>query len=293
MDFQQLTYFHTVAKLEHMTKAAVILNISQPALSKAISQLEGEIGVPLFERVGRSIRLNRYGKLFLERTLSVTQIMDHAKQEIRDLISPNSGTVSVGFTHSIGTQLIAKVVKGFHEKYPHMHFEFIQRSSLQLLNDLDSGFCDICLIPYTESEFNIEWLELWREEVHVVVPLNHHLAHKTSISLKEIAQESMVTIKGGNSLRQIQHQLFSAIGIAPKIVFEGEEFHTVASFVEAGFGVALLPDMQKLDGYKVKRLHVNDIKCERIIGVAAIEGRYLPEVTNRFKQYIINELKQS
>ncbi|GEK33145.1 LysR family transcriptional regulator [Kurthia sibirica] len=292
MDFQQLIYFHTVAKMQHMTQASVLLNISQPALSKAISQLEGEVGAPLFERVGRAIRLNRYGQLFLERTLPITKMMEDAKQEIRDLVTPNSGTVSVGFTHSIGTQLIAKVVKGFHEQYPNMHFEFIQRDSLHLITDLNDGVCDICLIPYTESDFLIEWLELWREEVYVVVPEQHRLAHLKSISLQELAHESIVTIKGGNSLRQIQQQLFDDVGIAPKIVFEGEEFHTVASFVEAGFGVALLPDMTKLDGFKVKRLHVHDVTCERIIGIASIAGRYLPDVTKYFKQFIIDELKK-
>ncbi|MBQ0138154.1 MAG: LysR family transcriptional regulator [Kurthia sp.] len=286
MDLQQLKYFQTVAKLEHMTKAAIILNISQPALSKAISQLEGEIGAPLFERVGRSIRLNQYGKLFLEKTMPITTLFEEAKQEIKDLVMPDSGRVAVGFTHSMGTQLLSRIIKNFKQSYPEVQFEFIQRSSLNLLQDLAAGNCDICIIPHTVTDIAINWRELWREEVFVIVPNEHPLAKYEAIQLQEIANEPIVTIKEGNSLRQIQTTLFQQIDIHPKIVFEGEEFHTVASFVEAGFGVALLPNMQKLVGYDVKRLRVKDIVCERRIGIATMKERYIPDVTKKFEEFL-------
>lgn len=291
MDIQQLKYFQMVAKLEHMTKASVELNVSQPALSKAISQLEKEIGAPLFERVGRSIRLNRYGKIFLEKTMPISDIYEEARQEIRDLIMPNAGTVSVGFTHSIGTHLLPRVVKDFRQLYPNVRFEFNQHNSLHLLHDLEIGKCDLCIIPQTNTTVDLKWKELWREEVFVIVPNNHPLAQFEEINLTDIGNEEIVTIKEGNSLRQIQTQLFKKVGIDPAIVFEAEEFHTVVSFVEAGFGVALLPNMQKIDGYQVKRLHVTDVSCERRLGLARMNGRYLPEITKVFADFLQSKIK--
>lgn len=290
MDLQQLKYFQTVARLEHMTRAAEVLNISQPALSKAISQLEHEVGAPLFERVGRAIRLNRYGALFLERTEPITQILDEAKQEIRDLVAPNSGTVAIGFTHSMGTRLVSRAVQAFQKEYPETEFEFVQRNSLPLVKDLNKGLCDLCLIPHLETDIPIDWRELWREEVYVIVPLHHRFAKQDTIRLQDLAEDPFVTIKEGNSLRQIQNHVFEQVGISPDIVFEGEEFHTVASFVEAGFGVGLLPDLQRIDGYQIKRLHVTDVVCERRIGIATMKGRYIPQVAKQFEAFVSEHL---
>ena len=289
-DLQQLKYFQTVARLEHMTRAAEVLNISQPALSKAISQLEHEVGAPLFERVGRAIRLNRYGALFLERTEPITQILDEAKQEIRDLVAPNSGTVSIGFTHSMGTRLVSRAVQAFQKEYPETDFEFVQRNSLPLVQDLNKGLCDLCLIPHLETDIPIDWGELWREEVYVIVPLHHRFAKQDTVRLQDLAEDPFVTIKEGNSLRQIQNHVFEQVGISPDIVFEGEEFHTVASFVEAGFGVGLLPDLQRIDGYQIKRLHVTDVVCERRIGIATMKGRYIPQVAKQFEAFVSEHL---
>lgn len=290
IDLQQLKYFQTVARLEHMTRAAEVLNISQPALSKAISQLEHEVGAPLFERVGRAIRLNRYGALFLERTEPITQILDEAKQEIRDLVAPNSGTVAIGFTHSMGTRLVSRAVQAFQKEYPETDFEFVQRNSLPLVQDLNKGLCDLCLIPHLETDIPIDWRELWREEVYVIVPLHHRFAKQDTVRLQDLAEDPFVTIKEGNSLRQIQNHVFEQVGISPDIVFEGEEFHTVASFVEAGFGVGLLPDLQRIDGYQIKRLHVTDVVCERRIGIATMKGRYIPQVAKQFEAFVSEHL---
>lgn len=290
MDLQQLKYFQTVAKLEHMTKAAIILNVSQPALSKAISQLEGEIGTPLFERVGRSIRLNRYGRIFLEKTLSITEIFEEAKKEIEDLIMPDSGKVSIGFTHSIGTQILSRMIKKYHQIYPDVRFEVAQRNSLNLLEDLAAGNCDICIVPQIETNIAIQWQKLWKEEVYVIVPNEHPLAKLDYIKLKDIGNEPIVAIKEGNSLRQLQTNFFKKVGIDPVIVFEGEEFHTVASFVEAGFGVALLPNIQKLQGYNIKKLRVTDILCERTIGIAKMNMRYIPDVSKKFEEFLVEQL---
>ena len=136
----------------------------------------------------------------------------------------------------------------------------------------------------------IDWRELWREEVYVIVPLHHRFAKQDTVRLQDLAEDPFVTIKEGNSLRQIQNHVFEQVGISPDIVFEGEEFHTVASFVEAGFGVGLLPDLQRIDGYQIKRLHVTDVVCERRIGIATMKDRYIPQVAKQFEAFVSEHL---
>ena len=206
------------------------------------------------------------------------------------MVAPNSGTVAIGFTHSMGTRLVSRAVQAFQNEYPETDFEFVQRNSLPLVKDLNKGLCDLCLIPHLETDIPIDWRELWREEVYVIVPLHHRFAKQDTVRLQDLAEDSFVTIKEGNSLRQIQNHVFEQVGISPDIVFEGEEFHTVASFVEAGFGVGLLPDLQRIDGYQIKRLHVTDVVCERRIGIATMKDRYIPQVAKQFEAFVSEHL---
>src|SRR5690606_41193716 len=88
----------------------ILLNISQPALSKSISNIEQEIGVPLFDRQGRSIALNRYGKLFLESVDIILEEYNKAKQEINGLVRPGYGEVSFGFIHTLGMEIVPELM---------------------------------------------------------------------------------------------------------------------------------------------------------------------------------------
>ncbi|XYY59823.1 LysR family transcriptional regulator [Bacillus velezensis] len=97
MDWHQINYFQTVAQVQHITQATKQLSISQPALSRSISKLEDELGVQLFDRKGRNIYLNRYGKMFLHRVEQSIRQIEIGKQEVWNEIHPNSGTILLSF----------------------------------------------------------------------------------------------------------------------------------------------------------------------------------------------------
>lgn len=293
MEIQQLEYFKVVAETEHMTQAAEMLNISQPALSKSISNIEHEIGVPLFDRQGRSIVLNRYGKLFLESVNHILEEFNKAKQEINGLVRPGYGEVSLGFIHTLGMEVVPELMAHIPEKYPNMKFTLTQASSLNLLNRLEEGVIDLCLSQRIESKtVDIEWIELYKEELFVIVPENHRFASRESICLQEIKDEPFVSIKKGNKLRQIVDVLLEKVGITTNITFEGEDPHTVAGFVSAGHGVSLIPAIKGLKEYNVKKISVSDPICERNIGVSWVAGRYLSPAANQFKNYLVEYFKE-
>lgn len=295
MEIQQLEYFKVVAETEHMTNAAEMLNISQPALSKSISNIEQEIGVPLFDRQGRSIVLNRYGKLFLESVNTILEEYNRAKQEINALIMPGYGEVSFGFIHTLGMEIVPELMAHVHEKYPNIKFNLTQASSLNLLELLEKGDIDLCLSQRIESKMvTIEWIELWKEELFVIVPKNHPLANQESIHLNEIKNEPFVSIKKGNALRQIVDYLLKDAGIAkPNITFEGEDPHTVAGFVSAGHGVSIIPAIKGLNDYNVKKISVKKPICERKIGVSWVAGRYMSPAVSQFKNYLVEYFKRN
>lgn len=291
MEIQQLHYFKLVATLQHMTQAAEQLNISQPALSKSIANIEQELGVPLFDRQGRSIFLNRYGALFLE---SVDIILaEHSKvmQEFAEITRPGYGEVSFGFIHTLGMEVVPDLMARTSERYPHMQFTLTQSTSLRLLKLLEDGDIDLCLSQKIESKLlDINWVELWTEELFVIVPENHPLAEREYIQLVEIKDDPFISIKRGNSLRQMVDTLFESVGVTTNTTFSAEEMHTVAGFVGSGLGVSLIPNIKGLDQFNVKKLRISEPACFRKIGLSWVKSRYISPAANDFKDFLIETL---
>lgn len=288
MALQQLEYFKVVAELQHMTHAAEQLNISQPALSKSISNIEQEIGVPLFDRQGRSISLNRYGKLFLESVDNILKEFERSKQEINGLVRPGYGEVCLGFLHTLGMDVVPKLMAYFHEKYPNMNFILTQAASYHLLKNLEEGDIDFCLSQQFDSDvIDIEWIELWSEELYVIVPKNHRFAGRESIELTEIKEERFIGIKKRNMLRKLVDEYCAQAGIKPNVTFAGEEMHTIAGFVSAGLGVSLVPDVRGLNDYDVCKIRVSNPICERKIGLGWAKDRYLSPAAIKFKNDLV------
>ncbi|MCQ6279017.1 LysR family transcriptional regulator [Bacillus sp. EB600] len=291
MEWNQLEYFQTVARVQHMTHAAEILSISQPALSRSIARLEAELGVPLFERRGRSIILNHYGQLFLNRVNRMIKEFQEGKQELKDLLDPEYGVVSLGFLHTLGPEIIPNLIGAFRSHYPKMKFQLNQNNSYMLIKQIELGEFDLCLITPPETKLEVQWVKLWSEELFVIVPAGHPLEHRESIMLDEIRDESFILVKKRNALRQITDQLFLKADIVPRIVFEGEELHTIAGLVASGLGVSIIPDIKDLDRSKIARIRVRWPKCERAIGIAWVEGRYLSPAVKQFKEFVIDYFK--
>ncbi|WP_181220367.1 LysR family transcriptional regulator [Bacillus subtilis] len=292
MEWEQLEYFQTLARVQHVTKAAKSLSITQPALSRSIARLENHLGVPLFDRQGRSISLNQYGHIFLRRVQAMMKEYTEGKEEIQALLKPDQGIVSLGFLHTLGTTLVPDLIGSFQQEYPNIAFQLKQNHSYWLLERLKSGDLDLCLLASIKPENPIQWIKLWSEELFVFVPNDHPLASRESITLNEISGERFILLKKGYALRMTVDELFEKANIQPNIMFEGEEAATAAGFVAAGLGISILPDLKGLDQSKITKIRVSWPECQRVIGIAWIKGRFLSPVAETFKQYVISHFSE-
>lgn len=292
MEWEQLEYFQTLARIQHVTKAAKSLSITQPALSRSIARLENHLGVPLFDRQGRSISLNQYGHIFLRRVQAMMKEYTEGKEEIQALLKPDQGVVSLGFLHTLGTTLVPDLIGSFQQEYPNIAFQLKQNHSYWLLERLKSGDLDLCLLASIKPEDPIQWIKLWSEELFVFVPNDHPLASRESITLNEISGERFILLKKGYALRMTVDELFEKANIQPNIMFEGEEAATAAGFVAAGLGISILPDLKGLDQSKITKIRVSWPECQRVIGIAWIKGRFLSPVAETFKQYVISHFSE-
>jgi len=288
MEWNQLEYFKSVAQLQHVTHAAEELSISQPALSRSIAKLEEELGFPLFDRSGKGIVLNRYGRIFLQHVERAMQEIAAGQQIIQDLLHPDHGSISLSFLHSLGSNFVPSLLSKFLSNNPDIQFKLYQNATNFLLDQLDAGEIDLCLCSPVATRNKIEWQPLFAEELFVIVPTGHHLAHRSSIELIEMKDEPVITFKKDYGLRILADQFFMEAGLSPFITFEGEEIITVAGLVEAKLGVAIIPHVFGLDKSKISFLPISKPKCQRIIGMAWTKDRYLSPAAQKFKNFVIN-----
>lgn len=290
MEMVHLKYFMLVARYEHITHAAEELHISQPSLSKVIARLEEELGVMLFDRQGRNIHINSFGKAFLKRVERMFLELEDGKKELAEMSGLEQGKISLAWT---SVSLLPRILQGFLMEYPNVSIRQIIASTLEMKHQLESGIIDLCISSPPMEGPGIICQPLFTHEFLLAVPRNHRFANKGSIDLAEVAKEQFISTKQGYGFRDITDEFCQEAGFVPNIVFEGDVAVSLISLVNAGLGVAFMPS-PILKDYTAELpilLHINKPICQRTIGLAYLEGHYLSKAAWQFSQYIIDYFK--
>jgi len=294
VNLYHLRYFVTLAHLEHYTKASKELMITQPSLSHAISSLEEELGLPLFEKDGRNIVLTKSGKMFLNEVEKSLQILDEGVKNLK-MTSTGEGRIDLAFLRTLGTDYIPKVVHEFMEihkdKDIEFHFHTGTGSTMDLLQGLKDKKYDIAFCSKFETEPEIEFIPIAKQDLVMIVPLDHPLAEKDSVDLIETIPYPQILFSKKSGLRTVIDGLFRQIGAKPQAAYEIEEDEVVAGLVANGFGIAVCPNMPILGSMKLKALQISSPKWERNFYMAVLKGRYLPPVVHELMEFAVSKSK--
>lgn len=286
LDWNCLYYFRVAGRMQHVTRAAEQLGLSQPALSRALARLEADIGVPLFQRVGRSVRLTRYGEAFLSRVERAFREVDEGRIELADLAGLKRGTVAIGFLRTLGAKYVPQLVRKFSEQHPGVQFAFTPNNSATLEVQLARGALDVIFATAPTRRSSLTYKRVADQELVVIVAESHPLAHRRRVALRELAAEPFLTFKQGHAFRDLTEELCAEAGFAPTISFEGDDSSSLPGFVAAGFGVAILPlDSSAVSG--VVALEITEPTARRAIGIAWLEERYLSASARAFRDFVI------
>jgi len=248
VELRQIRYFMEVAKHEHVTEASKNLHVAQSAISRQIFNLEDELGVDLFIREGRSIRLTPIGRMFLEQMERAMHVIDGAKQIVREYVDPKKGTIHIGFTTSLASYIMPTAIFYFRQQYPEVKFELNQASYVELVESVKKGKINMALVgPPPIKEDRIKSSILFTENIVALLPSNHPLATKSSIMLNELQNDKFVLFPKGNVIRQLIMDGCHQRGFQPNVAFEGEDFDTIKGLVSAGLGITLIPEVTIVD----------------------------------------------
>ncbi len=287
MELAQLKYFQVMANIRHFTRAARMLDVTQPALSRSMAKLEKDLDVPLFRRNEGEIELTPEGERLLRRVDRILREVDSAREEASSAHTEVAKEFRLSFIHSLGSYALPHILQDFRASYPDIRVQLNQQDSATLALQVAAGETDLCLcstIPTTEYS---AWVYLWSEELFVTVPLGHRFAERKNINLHELEDEPLVAMKSSYSLRILVDQFFDLAGIHPEITFEGDDVSTISGLVAAGLGVSLLPKLAGVEHPELRYIPVSFPICKRAVGVAWNTQRKLPPAAVCFQQFLI------
>jgi DNA-binding transcriptional LysR family regulator len=231
-----------IRETEHVTRAAELLGVPQPTVSRRLAALSEAVGTPLVVPHGRGIRLTRAGRTLADSAARALAVMATGVREVREEIDPASGRIVLGFLHLLGRSLVPSLVSGFRERHPLVRFSLVQGSRQVMLRRLREGEIDLAFVaPLPSGDQDLTGAPLAAQELVLTVPASHRLSRRRRVRAAELADEDFVTLEQGYGVRQITDDLCAAAGFQPRIAFEGQESDTVRGLVTAGLGVALLP----------------------------------------------------
>jgi DNA-binding transcriptional LysR family regulator len=283
----RLRHFVAVARTEHVTRAAQALGTPQPTLSRSIARLEADLGVGLFVRTGRVLRLTRSGRLLQEHAERALDELQTGLRALTGESSADTGRVAFGFLHTLGGSTVPGLLREFRVEHPGVRFELVQRGHDALLDLLRAGTVDLCLTSPLPDEPGLVARPLHEQRLHLVVPAEHALAARRGLRLAEAADEQFVGLERGYGLRTTTDAWCRAAGFVPRLAFEGEEIDTVRGLVAAGLGVALLPadPTARLDG--VVEVDVLEPRTTRTVGLVWRQEQWTPTAVVAFRATVL------
>ncbi|WP_139998815.1 LysR family transcriptional regulator [Paenibacillus paridis] len=284
MELLQLKYFLAVARLEHVTEAARSLHVTQSSLSKTIQRLEEDVGVPLFDRIGRKLRLNEFGSKFLRRAEKALFELEQGKQEISDLTSPEHGKLELAVTTA---SALPNILREFRKKWPYIHYHVQMLTTLEMVTLLYRGEIDFCLSSPPIQGDDIECQIVYIDPILVAVPKGHRLAERKSVSLSELRDEWFVGVKRGYGTRDLVDSICKSVGFVPNYVYEGDEPARLSSLVEAEIGIAFIPSTARLTTVNITYLQIENHELVREIALLWHKSRYISRAAQEFREIVI------
>jgi LysR family transcriptional regulator, transcription activator of glutamate synthase operon len=242
MELDQLRSFVAVAEARSFTRAAALVHLSQPAISRQVSRLEKELGADLFERYGRRVECTANGELLLPLARAIVSRADEAARLIREHVGMVSSRVRFGSSGIVFAHLLPPILASFLQSYPKIHLELIEREDSLLEEAVANGEID-CAIVTSWGSPRASVLRLLTEEIFLVVSQNHRLAGRSSVSLSELANEPLLLPSLTLNMANFLTDACRRAGFEPRVPYRVNYLELSKVYVRQGMGVSLLPKM--------------------------------------------------
>lgn len=287
MELRQLKYFLKAKEILNFTKAAKILNISQSTLSQQIKQLEVELNVPLFNRIGKRIALTEAGEMFSKYALLSINKANEGLLLLKDLNNLNKGKISIGVIYSMRI-LFAQTLIQFAKQFPNIKILVVFGTTKDLLEKLNSYHFDFVLTFHEKAKFpHLKYQTLLRSNMVLVTAKKTSLANKSSISLKEVAELPLALPFSGYSTIQFFVDSFKQKNLDPNICMEINDIPTLFEIVKTGHWHTILSETSVNDS-QVIGIPIEGKNMKRTIMIISLKDAYEKKAVKKFYE-LLNE----
>lgn len=276
-DLQELQAFVAVAERASFRAAAEDLHLSQPALSRRIEKLEDLLGARLLERTTRRVSLTNVGRVFLERARSAIDELERAVLSIGDLAAQRGGLVTVACVPSVAYYFLPSVIRAYAERFPRIRVRIIDETANTVLNSIVTGRADFGISFFGTQEPDVDFKAVLREDFVLAIRNDHPLARRRSVSWEELSEERFMTVAKESGNRLLIDDALAKSGKRTVSAFEVSHIMTLLGMVEAGLGVAAVPQlaMPLTRHATLTSLKLEHPRVTRTLGLIARRGRPL------------------
>ncbi len=243
IELRHIRYFEAVAQELNFRKASERLNMAQPALSRAIQQLENRLGTALFVRTSRNVALTPAGRIFLEGCSSISQQVDKLENRVMHAATGEVGNLIIGYTDFVISGTLPQIIKAFQSAYPDIHLELVHGFSHQQVSMLKNQTLDFGFLTTPINEIDLDHIPVQRDSFVVVLPDSHPLAQQDCIELASLANEPFIIGNEASWSRyNVQmNKLCLSAGFLPKIKQEAFNSEGIFGLISANMGLTIYP----------------------------------------------------
>lgn len=278
----RIRHFVTVAEQMHFSRAAEILNISQPSLSQSVRLLEQELDVQLFQRTSRRVQLTSAGQVFYEEAIQLLKSMEQAHRAAQRAARGERGALTVGYVTSAIMCGLHQHIRDYHETYPEVSLALHELLVDALIEKLHGGALDLICTDSKVLDPRLESCEIHTPEWVLAVPSNHRLASKRHLYLKELEHESFVfpTNHVHHTLHDVMFQSCRNAGFIPDRRFFADTVPCAVSLVAAHLGIAIV---YRIPGYRPQGVvykHLEDLNLDLKMQLSWRRDELTPAASN-------------
>lgn len=289
LDIKQMKYFIEIVRQGGMTRAAETLYIAQPTISKAIKELESEIGEPLFDRTRRQLLLTDVGEVFYHKAVEILKLYESLPNETSSLLGLEKGYISIGISALMDMERLVQVLGQFHQQYPNVVFNLDENGGKTIENQVRNNDIHLGLTSLPVDSKLFDSFPLYKGEFQVVMHHTHPLAQKENVTFKDLKDEDFIMFNEDFYINDKIIALTRQAGFVPHIVSKISQWQFIEHLITAKMGISILPDnIVRIISRnpEIRVLSIDDSTVDWTMGVIWRKDVYLNHATQTFLDYL-------
>jgi DNA-binding transcriptional LysR family regulator len=293
VSFRQLRVFEAVARLSSFTRAAEELHLTQPAVSMQVRQLEDEVGLPLFEKLGKQMRLTEAGRELHHYSRNINRSLQEMEDVFESLKGVNRGRLNIAVASTVN-YFAPRLLAAFHELYPGIALRLDITNRERLVQQLQANSVDIVLMGQPPMGVDVESEAFMDNPLVVVAPPEHPLAAERQIELERLTEEVFLMREPGSGTRQAMERFFAEQGVSIRHGMQMTRNEAIKQAVRSGLGLSVVSLHTVELELETGRLVILDVKgfpLERQWYLVYRRGRRLSPAARAFRQFVLEEAR--